>query len=127
MPDIRQSYVVQAVQQALEGQVQAWNTGDLEKATFYWNSPEMFWISKTGVQKGYQEVLDMYRTDFADSSQMGTYTYEPLHIEALSPEAVYYIFRWKMEKDGTRLMGDLSSQLWKMKDGNCVATSEHVS
>ncbi|MFD3002567.1 YybH family protein [Pontibacter toksunensis] len=128
MPDAEKSEAVQAVKQALEGQVQAWNTGDLEKAmTYYWNSPDMLWISKTGVEKGYQEVLDMFRTDFADSSQMGTYTYEPHYIEALSPEAVYYVFQWKIEKDGTRLMGGVSSQLWKKKNDRWIVTSEHAS
>ncbi|GAA4444501.1 hypothetical protein GCM10023188_46570 [Pontibacter saemangeumensis] len=119
---------IPAVQQALDGQVQAWNNGDLETAmAFYWNSPEMRWISKTGVEKGYQQVLDMFRADFADKSQMGIYTYEPLYIEQLSPEAVYYVFRWKIEREGKRLMGGVSSQLWKNVNGRWVATSEHAS
>ncbi|WP_237144161.1 YybH family protein [Pontibacter pamirensis] len=128
MLDVPHSEAVQAVQQSLDAQVQAWNSGDLEKAmTFYWNSPEMLWISKAGVERGYQEVLDMFRTDFADPSLMGTYTYEPLHIEHLSPEAVFYVFRWKIEKDDAILMGGVSSQLWKKVEGRWVATSEHAS
>lgn len=122
------SDAIQAVQQALDGQVQAWNNGDLGTAmAFYWNSPEMLWISKTGVEKGYQQVLDMFRADFADARQMGIYTYEPLHIEQLSPEAVYYVFRWKIEREGKRLMGGVSSQLWKNVNGSWVATAEHAS
>lgn len=128
MLNIPHSDEVQAVQQALDGQVEAWNKGDLEKAmTFYWNSPEMLWISKAGVERGYQEVLDMFRVDFADPTQMGIYTYEPLHIEQLSPEAVYYVFRWKIEKDDAILMGGVSSQLWKKIEDKWVATSEHAS
>lgn len=122
------SDAIQAVQQALDGQVQAWNNGDLGTAmAFYWNSPEMLWISKTGVEKGYQQVLDMFRADFADARRMGIYTYEPLHIEQLSPEAVYYVFRWKIEREGKRLMGGVSSQLWKNVNGSWVATAEHAS
>lgn len=119
---------VQAVQQALEGQVQAWNKGDLEKAmTFYWNSRDMLWISKSGVEKGYQEVLDMFRKDFANSSRMGIYSFEPLHIEQLAPQVVFYVFRWKIELEGKRLMGGVSSQLWKNIGGRWVVTSEHAS
>lgn len=122
------SDAIQAVQQALDGQVQAWNNGDLGTAmAFYWNSPEMLWISKTGVEKGYQQVLDMFRADFADARRMGIYTYEPLYIEQLSPEAVYYVFRWKIEREGKRLMGGVSSQLWKNVNGSWVATAEHAS
>lgn len=119
---------VQEVKQALEGQVAAWNRGDLETAmAFYWNSPEMLWISKTGTEKGYQEVYDMFLQDFPDRSKMGIYTCEPLHIEQISKEAVYFVFRWKIELDGKRLMGGVSSQLWKKKDGRWVVTSEHAS
>ncbi|WP_299825150.1 nuclear transport factor 2 family protein [uncultured Pontibacter sp.] len=119
---------VQEVKQALEGQIEAWNKGDLEKAmTFYWNSPEMLWISKSGTEKGYQEVYDMFLQDFTDRSKMGVYTYEPLHIEQVSKEAVYFVFRWKIELDGKRLMGGVSSQVWKKVNGRWVVTSEHAS
>ncbi|MDX5421417.1 MAG: nuclear transport factor 2 family protein [Hymenobacteraceae bacterium] len=119
---------VQDVRRALEGQIEAWNKGDLETAmTFYWNSPEMLWVSKNGVEYGYQEVLEMFRQDFTDSSNMGVYSYEPLHIEQISDETVYFVFRWKIELDGKRLMGGVSSQLWKKLDGRWVATSEHAS
>lgn len=119
---------VQEVKQALEGQIAAWNKGDLETAmTFYWNSPEMLWISKNGTEKGYQEVYDMFLNDFKDRSQMGNYSYEPLHIEQVSKDAVYFVFRWKIELDGKRLMGGVSSQVWKKLNGRWVATSEHAS
>ncbi|MER2996069.1 YybH family protein [Pontibacter populi] len=119
---------VQEVKQALEGQISAWNKGDLETAmTFYWNSPEMLWISKAGTEKGYQEVYDMFLQDFTDRSKMGVYSYEPLHIEQVSKEAVYFVFRWKIELDGKRLMGGVSSQVWKKLNGRWVVTSEHAS
>ena len=119
---------VQEVKKALEGQIAAWNKGDLETAmAFYWNSPEMLWISKNGTEKGYQEVYDMFLQDFADRSKMGMYTYEPLHIEQVSKEAVYFVFKWKIELDGKRLMGGVSSQVWKKIGGRWVVTSEHAS
>ena len=118
----------QEVVKALEGQIEAWNKGDLETAmTFYWNSPEMLWVSKGGVERGYQEVLEAFRADFTDSSNMGVYSYKPLHIEQVSPEAVYFVFRWRIVLDGKELMGGVSSQLWKKKGGHWVVTSEHAS
>lgn len=119
---------VTAVKAALDTQVAAWNVGDLEKAmTVYWNSPEMLWISRGGIEKGYQPVLDGYRKDFADKTKMGVYSYTPLHIEKLSSRSVYYVFRWKIERDGKRLMGGVSSQVWKKIKGKWLITSEHAS
>ncbi len=119
---------VKEVRKALDGQVEAWNQQRLEEAmTFYWESPEMLWISKAGVDKGYTSVLEMFRKDFSDRNKMGTYTYVPLHIQEVSPKAVYYVFQWKIELEGKQLMGGISSQLWKKLNGNWVVTAEHAS
>jgi uncharacterized protein (TIGR02246 family) len=116
------------VKQALDGQVAAWNRGDLEAAMdFYWESPEMLWISRDGTEQGWQQVLEMFQKDFTDRSKMGVYTYEPLHIEQVGPEAVYYVYRWQIDLQGKKLMGGVSSQLWKRIDGRWVIASEHAS
>lgn len=125
---INDTAAVKEVRQALAGQVQAWNQGNLEQAmSFYWESPQMLWISKAGIDKGYAPVLDMFRKDFSDRSKMGVYTYEPLHIEEVSQKAVFFVFRWQIELEGKRLMGSVSSQLWKKIGGNWVISSEHAS
>lgn len=119
---------VTEVRAALDGQVSAWNAGDLEKAMeFYWNSPEMLWIAKSGIEKGYAPVLEGYRKDFSDKAKMGVYSYEPLHIEKLSKRTVYYTFRWKIELGGKKIMGGVSSQVWKKIGGHWRITSEHAS
>lgn len=118
---------VTEVKTALDTQVAAWNARDLEKAmSFYWNSPEMLWISRAGVEKGYAPVLEGYQKDFSDRSKMGVYSYEPLHIEKLSKRSVYYAFRWKIELNGKRIMGGVSSQVWKKIGGRWQITAEHA-
>ncbi|GGK65902.1 DUF4440 domain-containing protein [Rufibacter glacialis] len=119
---------LEAAKIGLQGQVDAWNAGNTEQAMdFYWNSPEMLWISKTGVEKGWQPVWEMFQQDFQDRSTMGQYSYEPLHLEALGKEAALYVIQWKIELDGKRLMGGVSSQIWKKMDGKWVIASEHAS
>lgn len=94
--------------------------------TFYWNSPEMLWISKGGVEKGYTAVLEGYRKDFSDGSKMGVYSYQPLHIEELSKTSIYFVIRWKIELNGKRMMGGVSSQVWRKKNGRWLITAEHA-
>lgn len=119
---------ITAVRAALAGQVNAWNAGDLDGAmALYWNSPNMIWISKSGLETGYRPILDAYRKDFADRTKMGVYTYQPLFIERLSRSCVQYVFRWKIEIGGKRMMGGVSSQVWKRLKGRWVITSEHAS
>ena len=113
---------------SLDGQVAAWNNGELEKAMgYYWNSPEILWVSKAGIMKGYQPVLEEFRKDFADKSKMGVYSYESLHIEEISGSCVYFVIRWKINLNGQRIMGGISSQIWKKIDSNWVITAEHAS
>jgi hypothetical protein len=119
---------VEQVRAALDGQVQAWNNGNLEEAmSYYWDSPEMLWVSKSGIDTGYISVLEMFRKDFSDRSTMGIYSYVPLFIEEISPEAVYYVFEWKIELNGKQLMGCISSQLWKKVNDNWIIRAEHAS
>ncbi|MGZ5220261.1 MAG: hypothetical protein ACXWC7_09285, partial [Chitinophagaceae bacterium] len=64
---------------------------------------------------------------FADTSKMGNYSYELLHIEELSGTAVYFVIRWKIILNTQKIMGGVSSQLWKKIKGNWVITAEHAS
>lgn len=119
---------IKEVRTAIDEQVAAWNKGALEEAmTYYWNSPDMLWINRAGVQKGYEDVLEAYKLDFKDRSKMGQYSVEELYAELLSEGIVLYVVRWKIELDGKKLMGGVSSQLWKPIDGKWVITIEHGS
>lgn len=116
------------VKKALEGQISAWNNGELEKAmSYYWNSPEILWVSKAGIMKRYQPVLEDFKKEFADTSKMGNYSYELLHIEEISGTSVYFVIRWKIVLNTQKIMGGVSSQLWKKIKGNWVITAEHAS
>jgi hypothetical protein len=116
------------VKVALDEQVRAWNSGELEKAmAYYWNSTDMLWINRAGVSKGYQPVLEDYLKSYTDRSQMGTYSYTPLHIQTLSPELVYFVFKWKIEVKDKKPMGGVSSQIWKKINKSWVVVSEHAS
>src|SRR3954465_10997269 len=84
-----QPTAVKRVKAALDGQVAAWNAGDLEKAmAFYWDSPALLWISRGGISKGYQPVFEDFKKEFADRGKMGIYSYTALHIEKLSTSSV---------------------------------------
>ena len=116
------------VKAALGGQVAAWNSGRLEDAmAYYRNSKDLLWISRAGIEKGYQPILDSYLKDFTDRSKMGTYSYEPLYIKSISAKSVYYVYRWKIELNGKKLMGGVSSQIWEKQNKKWLIFTEHAS
>ena len=123
-----QSKNIPQVKAALQDQVDAWNSGRLEDAmAYYYNSPELLWISRAGIEKGYQPIYESYLNDFSDRKTMGVYTYEPLHIGELSRKTVYYVYRWKIDLNGKKLMGGVSSQIWKKTTGGWKIFTEHAS
>lgn len=115
------------VVQAMDGMVMAWNNQKLEEALgYYWNSPDLVWINRTGVDKGYQPVFDAYLQDFEDRSRMGNYSYKLLHDEVLGDNAVFTTIEWQITM-GEDTIGGVSSLIWQKIDGRWVITKEHAS
>ena len=118
----------EAARRGVASQIAAWNRGDLEAAlSFYWDSPKMTWVSKLGVDYGYAAFAEAMRKDFADPESMGTYSAEILDARDLGPGANQIVFRWKIMRDEKRLMGGMSTQIWRKIGGNWRAVFEHAS
>ena len=116
------------VKAALDAQVAAWNDVATEKPTsVYHDSPEMLWVNRTGIRKGFEPVRAAYRRDSVSRPNIGTYSYEPLHIERLSPSCVYFVIRWKIERNGRSAMNGVTSMVWKRVNKKWVIAAEHAS
>jgi hypothetical protein len=117
-----------AARAGLEAQVAAWNRGDLEGAlSAYWDSPRLTWVSRSGVQRGLAAFAEGMRADFADRSKMGVYSAEMLDVRDLGPGAGLIVFRWQIARDGKRLMGGVSTQIWRDVGGGWKVAFEHAS
>jgi ketosteroid isomerase-like protein len=119
-------------EQAEEGFVRqriAWNKGDIEAALdFYWKSPEIIWVNKAGVSQGFAGFAQAMRDEYAGRpEQMGVYSGEVLLAREVSPETGLIVVRWSIDRDGRRLMGGVSTQLWEQVDGAWRIVFEHAS
>src|SRR5688500_5768863 len=120
--------VLSEVKAALDEQVAAWNEGTSEKPTsVYHDSPEMLWVNRTGIRKGFEPVRAAYRRDSNSRPSIGTYSYEPLHIERLSPSCVYFVIQWKIDRNGRSAMNGVTSMVWKRVNKKWVIAAEHAS
>jgi hypothetical protein len=109
-------------------QVAAWNRGDLETALdTYCSEPRIAWVTRGGVTRGYDEFAAGMRRDFADLSQMGRYEAELLEARPLGRRSALVVLRWSITRDGRRLMGGVSTQLWERCRGRLRITLEHAS
>lgn len=107
----------------------AWNRGDIEEALdHYWNAPGMTWVSRAGVNRGFADFAREMRGEYAGRPErMGVYSGEVLLARELSPETGLLVVRWSIDRDGKRLMGGVSSQLWEEVDGSWRIVFEHAS
>ena len=124
----KQADPVTEVQALLDSQVAAWNSGEPDKAmSVYYDSPEMLWVNRTGIRKGYEPIRASYQRAPAQRSRLGTYSYEPLHIEQLSPNCVLFVIKWKVEANGRSTMSGVSSMVWKRIKRKWVIAAELAS
>ena len=107
----------------------AWNKGDIEGALdLYWPSPEMTWVSRAGVNRGFADFARAMRDEYyGRPEQMGIYSGEVLLAKEISPETGMIVVRWSIDRDGKRLMGGVSTQLWEQVDGAWRVVFEHSS
>ena len=92
-----------------------------------WNSPDVTWVAKGGIGKGMQSFADDMRSQFADRSKMGVFVSKVLDARTVGPDAALLVVEWSITRDGRRMMGGVSTQLWRRVDGRWVAVLEHVS
>ncbi|HWY41081.1 MAG TPA: nuclear transport factor 2 family protein [Chthoniobacterales bacterium] len=90
---------VSEIQNVLRAQQDAWNHGDID--TFmngYWRSDKTVFVSGDDVTRGWQKVLDRYKSKYSDRAKMGTLTFSEIEITALSNDSAVALGSWKLNR-----------------------------
>ena len=112
----------------IQSQVAAWNRGDLETALgLYCSAPSITWVTRRGVTRGFDEFAAGMRRDFADPTRMGRYEADLMETRSLGRRSAVAVVRWSITRDGRRLMGGVSTQIWESCRGRLRITLEHAS
>ncbi len=108
---------ITTIKSILHLQQGAWNNGNLDSfMLFYWNSPELRFVSKKGVNKGWQQVYDNYKKTYANSVQMGKLNFEVKSTELIDKTNALVIGSWEVINDTGIHSGYFS--LWFKKIGS---------
>lgn len=112
-----------------DSQMAAWNRGDIEGAlAVYLDTSDILWVSRAGAERGFAPFAADMRAEFAGHPEaMGTYSGEVLDALPLGPEHAALVLRWVIVRDGTRLFGGVSTQIWQRIDGHWRIVLEHAS
>jgi ketosteroid isomerase-like protein len=93
------SDIASEIRAVLRLQQNAWNRGDIDAfMRGYWRSDKTVFVSGDEVTRGWQKVLDRYKTKYSDRAKMGTLTFSKLEITPLSNDSAVALGSWKLKR-----------------------------
>ncbi len=110
-------------------QVALWNVGDLEGALqTYCPAADISWVNHAGLSHGYERFAQSMREEFGRApGAMGTLAIAVLESRDLGGGNSLVVVRWSITRDGARLMGGISTQIWADCEGRTRIVFEHAS
>jgi hypothetical protein len=116
-----------AILAILDAQTRAWNEGNLEKFMMgYMESDSLMYIGKKGVTYGYQSTLNSYKTNYAGRDNMGTLTFQILHLKPLGKKHYFVVGKWSLKRTVGDVGGHYTLTFEKQK-GKWVIIADHSS
>lgn len=116
-----------AIEQVLNDQQTAWNQGDLEKfMTGYLNSPELSFVGSSGIQRGYDTVLERYKKNYPDNATMGELHFT--NLEFLPAGKGFYLVMGQFELNrATDNPSGYFTLLWQKTPKGWKIINDHTS
>ncbi len=115
----------EAIRAVLNAEQIAWNNGDIDAfMQGFWKSDSLQFMSARGINHGWQETMEGYKTRYPDLAAMGTLSYEILQVTPLSQVVFVVMGRYHL----TRTIGNLDgvfTVIFKKIDGKWVAIYDH--
>lgn len=88
------------IRNMMDNQVIAWNQGDVEGfMKGYWKSDELTFVGKKGVTKGWNTVMENYKSSYSDKASMGKLSFSQLTYEAMGKNCYMVTGAWNLERE----------------------------
>jgi L-asparaginase / beta-aspartyl-peptidase len=107
-----------AITNVLTEQAAAWNRGDVNAfMKGYWNSPDLTFAGSGGITRGFQPVLERYRSNYPDQKAMGHLDFSQLEVHPLGNESAMVLGRWHLKRDSGEIGGVFTLVFRRFPDG----------
>ena len=128
--DIRSARIESAdadIREVLSGQVEAWNSGDLEAFMFdYLPGDALRFASGNTVERGWQPTLDRYQRRYPDRAAMGELSFSELDVDVLGADDALVFGRWRLEREADTPEGLFTLHMVR-RYGRWMIASDHTS
>ena len=123
---IAKENIVSEIEDILTMQKSAWNRGDIDGfMQGYINSSDLVFQSNGNRLRGWQAMLDRYRTNYA-GDRMGVLDFTDIEITPLSDQAAYVIGRYEV-KTKTAVSEGLFTLVFRRKADGWKIVHDHTS
>ena len=120
--------IITAVRAVLDGQVAAWNRGDIDGfMEGYARSPDTVFVSGDSVTHGWQTVLDHYKKGYDSREKMGTLTFADLAITPMGDDVAVVLGSWRLKRANDEPHGRFTLIFRKTKQHGWKIVHDHTS
>jgi len=117
----------QAIQQLLDKQVAAWNTGNIDAFMLgYWENDSLMFMGKNGPTYGYNTTLVNYKKNYPDTAHMGQLAFTIKRMQALNTDHYFIIGQFHLKRTVGDASGNFTLVFRKIK-GVWKIISDHTS
>ena len=115
------------IEKLLMEQSKMWNTGDLEGfMSYYWNNDSLCFLSKNGMNCGWETVYGNYKKGYDTPEKMGNLKFEILKSKPLGAESHFLVGSWNVYRTQDTIGGSFNL-IWEKKNGKWVIVFDHTS
>jgi ketosteroid isomerase-like protein len=89
--------IVADIRSVIQAQQEAWNRGDIDAfMNGYARSDKTVFVGGD-VKRGWQNVLDYYKTKYSDREKMGVLSFADMEVTSVAPDAAMVLMRWELK------------------------------
>ena len=116
------------VRKAMQEQMDSWNNGNIpEFMNYYWRSDSLKFVSKNGISKGWEKVLNNYNKAYPTPEKMGVLFFDLKEVRQVSNDCVLVIGSWNLEYAEKPNVGGYFTLLWKLSPEGWRIVVDHTS
>ncbi len=116
------------IMNVLKRQESHWNNGNIEAfMEDYWKSPELKFIGKNGVTKGWEATKERYLRTYPDRATMGTLSFDIQEVDFHSDQTAWVLGKWNLKRPEKGDIGGYFTLVFKKTDNRWVIVSDHTS
>lgn len=119
-----------AILEVMKQQELAWNRGDIPAfMEGYARQDSLRFVSKNGVNYGWEPVLQRYQRAYPDAASMGKLRFTILSLEKTGRHSAFMLGQWQLQRQegGKEDIGGYFTLLWRRIGGAWRIVCDHTS